>query len=309
VTVVAGCVVLVVGASARGGADPTVGGSAAAPVRLSPASATVPAAGSTPSTAAPVATPAALSATAPASSSSSGARTRLQQLVSRGSAGSTSVAAYDVTTGAQVRAGATSGMTTASVVKLQLLESLLLKHQRAGTELTDDEVRTVTAMIENSDNGAAETTFWDVGGRDALVDLERPLGLSTTTTVPGSDDYWGLTTTSAAQQLVLLRNLVDADSPIDAAGRAFALGLMRHVEADQTWGVPSVAAEGTSPAVKNGWLSVTDDGDLWAVNSIGIVTVDGHTVLVAVMTQHDDSLDDGIDRVETLAAAAVAALR
>jgi hypothetical protein len=44
------------------------------------------------------------------------------------------------------------------------------------------------------------------------------------------------------------------------------------------------------------------------VNSVGVVTVHGHTVLVAVMTQHDDSYSSGIARVETLVAATVAAL-
>jgi hypothetical protein len=294
--------------------DTTPGSAAAVSAPAAPALAESTAA----STAAPVAAPsssarsvdssaASVEPTATASATSSAAQLRLADLVADRSPSSTSVAALDVTTGASVHVGASSGMTTASIVKVQLLESLLLKHQRAGTELSDSEVDTVTAMIEHSDNGAAETTFWDVGGRDAVVDLESALGLSKTKTVPGSDDYWGLTTTSAQQQLVLLNNLVSAQSPLTAANRHFVLGLMRNVEADQTWGVPVAASSGTT-AVKNGWLAVTDDSDLWAVNSIGVLTVHGDTVLVSVMTQHDSSFDGGVDRVQTLAKAAVAAL-
>jgi len=218
------------------------------------------------------------------------------------------VAAVNLDTGAAADVGATSGMTTASVVKLQLLETLLLEHQASGTTLTDAEDDAATAMIEHSDNDAAESVFWYDGGRATIVSHEAALGLSTTLTVPGSDDYWGLTTTSAAQQLVLLHDLVDSGSPLDAKSRAYALGLMREVEADQAWGVSAAADHGTDTALKNGWLGVDDDGGRWAVNSVGVVTVDGDTLLIAVMTQHDDDYASGVSRVETLARAAAAAV-
>jgi hypothetical protein len=232
----------------------------------------------------------------------------LARLVAANPAGSVSVAALDTATGVSTHAGAHSGMTTASVVKVQLLETLLLQHQRAGTKLSDDEADTARAMIENSDNAAAETIFWDVGGRSAVVAAEPQLGISTKVTVPGQDDYWGLTTTSATDQLTLLTNLVSGSSPLDAASRAYALELMGDVEDDQRWGVPAAADAGTSFAVKNGWLAVDDDGDLWAVNSLGVITADGDRVLVSVLTQHDESEQDGIELVQSLAKAAVAAV-
>ena len=37
------------------------------------------------------------------------------------------------------------------------------------------------------------------------------------------------------------------------------------------------------------------------MNSVGVVTVHGHQVLLAVLTQHGDSFEDGIDRVEQIA--------
>jgi hypothetical protein len=70
----------------------------------------------------------------------------------------------------------------------------------------------------------------------------------------------------------LLQNLVAASSPLSAGSRAFARwGLLRHVEADQRWGVPVVADPGSTVAVKNGCLAVDDDESLgsWAVNSAG----------------------------------------
>ncbi len=43
-------------------------------------------------------------------------------------------------------------MVTASVVKLDTLETLLLQHQNAGTALSDNEQDLATDMIEHSDN-------------------------------------------------------------------------------------------------------------------------------------------------------------
>jgi hypothetical protein len=225
-----------------------------------------------------------------------------------------SVAASDVATGASVCGGAQRDMRAASLAKLQLLESLLVQRQRSGTQLSDAEIDMLTAMIEHSDNEAADDTFSDIGGRDAVLDLEPVLGLSPTKTVPGSGYYWGLTRTSAVQQLHLLHNLVAASSPLSAGSRAFALGLLRHVETDQRWGVPVVADPGSTVAVKNGWLAVDDDDydeslGSWAVNSAGVVTVRGHQLLIVVMSQHNADFESGIDLVERLSRAVAAAVR
>ncbi len=97
-------------------------------------------------------------------------------------------------------------------------------------------------------------------------------------------------------------------SPLDAASQAFALGLMDDVEADQRWGVGVVADAGTTFANKNGWLAVDNDNDLWLTNSDGIVTVDGQQVLMSVLTQHNQSENDGIALVESIAQAVAPAL-
>jgi beta-lactamase class A len=176
--------------------------------------------------------------------------------------GSVSVAATNLDTGQTYSFGATGGMVTASIVKLDLLEVQLLQHQRAGATLDADEDADAVAMIEHSDNSAAESVFEDIGGRDALDAANPDLGVSTTSTVPGQSDYWGLTTTSAQDQVVLLRNLAAAgSSPLSAAARSYALKLLRNVESDQAWGAPAAADPDTRVAVKNGWLGVDDDGE------------------------------------------------
>jgi hypothetical protein len=232
----------------------------------------------------------------------------LRRMVRRHTPGSVSAAAYDVDSGRQVRAGATNGMLTASLVKVEFLETLLLRHQRSHTPLSADERADATAMIENSDNGAADAIYWDDDADVGLLAAERALGLSPDRTKPRGDDFWGLSTTSAPEQIMLLKNLVQPSSPLTPAHRRFALHLMENVEADQCWGVPVVADEGSTYAVKNGWLAIDDDGDRWAVSSDGVVQVDGHQVLISVMTEHDESMEDGVQLVQRLARAAAAAV-
>jgi hypothetical protein len=221
-----------------------------------------------------------------------------------------SIAAYDPTSGVSYSYGGATDFDTASIVKVDILATLLLQHQDAGTALTDSETSLATSMIENSDNDSA-TSLWDDIGDDAgLTAANARLGL--TATVAGTDGYWGLTTTTAADQITLLRDLTDSNSVLSSASQAMILGLMSDVESDQSWGVSAAADSGSTPALKNGWLATTADGGLWVVNSIGEVTVDGRPMLLAVLTHHQSSEDTGIDLAQQVASAvapALAALR
>jgi beta-lactamase class A len=291
--VVCACVVIVMLALARqnaAGAGGSTEGGAGAVASASPTqSATTP--------------PPAASPAAPQTSGSDAgdvADSESTRIVGSLPTGSVSVQATNLDTGHSYSFGATGGMVTASIVKLDLLEVLLLQHERAGTTLDADEDADAVAMIEHSDNSAAESVFEEIGGRDALDTANPDLGVSTASTVPGQSDYWGLTTTSAHDQVVLLSNLTGAGSPLSEADRTFALELLRDVEGDQQWGAPAAADPGTTFAVKNGWLDVDDDGGLWAVNSDALITVNGDLIAVSVLTQHNDE-QSGITLVESLA--------
>ena len=233
------------------------------------------------------------------------ATTQLTALTAGQPSGAVSVAVTNLTTGAAFTWGATSGMVTASVIKLDTLETMLLQHQQSGEDLSNWEDSEATDMIEHSDNDAADDLWGDIGSDEAVTAANKTFGL--TSTVAGTDDLWGLTTTSAADQVILLKQLVGT-SALNAASQAYALGLMRAVEDDQAWGVSAVADANTPTALKNGWLNISDDDDLWAVNSVGIVTVKGQTLALAVMTQHQPDEETGISLVEQLAAATVTAV-
>ncbi|MFD8302482.1 serine hydrolase [Streptomyces sp. NPDC059690] len=211
-----------------------------------------------------------------------------------------SVAVLDLDSGDSATYG-DGAFDTASIVKVDILAALLLRAQDEDRRLTAAEKSYATRMIENSDNASA-SALWDVIGRaDGLDAANKRFGL--TGTEGGDGALWGLTQTTAADQLTLLRQVFGDDSRLTAASRSYLRGLMGRIEADQHWGV-SAAADGTRWALKNGWLARSTTG-LWDINSIGRVTAGGHAFLVAVLSNGNSTQAKGISLVEAAAKAAV----
>jgi Beta-lactamase enzyme family len=215
--------------------------------------------------------------------------------------GHVSVGVIDASTGARALYDARRSFHTASIVKADILATLLLRDQQAGTGLTDQQAGLVVPMIEESDDQAA-TDLWQMVGGTEIATANARLGLSHT--VAGPPGYWGLTRTTVADQLRLLSDLTSATSPLTAASRDYEIGLMEDVTPSQQWGVSAAASPGSVFAVKDGWLP---DPDLWVINSIGIVTRDGQRLLIAVLSNDQSSEAAGIaaDSAAALAAARV----
>ncbi len=190
---------------------------------------------------------------------------------------------------------------TASIVKVQILGTLLAHAQSANRALTANEQSLATSMIEQSDNDAATALWNEVGGAPAVQAFDQQVGLTATT--PNS--AWGLTTTTAADQITLLQHLVQSNGVLNDASRAYELGLMEHVTPSQAWGVSGGVAPGTTIALKNGWLAI---GNGWTVNSVGWISGYGRNYLIAVTTQADPSMGYGIDSISMVASAAWNAL-
>lgn len=206
-----------------------------------------------------------------------------------------SVAVLDTESGA----GASYGdgtYDTASIVKVDILAALLLLAQDEDRELSGAEQAYAEAMIRRSDNTSATELLKVVGGEDGLDAANERLGLTGTQAVHA----WGLTQTTAADQVRLLRAVTGADSALSADSRAYLTGLMGQVEADQRWGV---SAAGTGAVLKNGWMPRTTTG-LWDINSIGSVESGGHTLLLAVLSRGHATKEAGIALVESVAEAA-----
>ncbi|WP_320778708.1 serine hydrolase [Streptomyces sp. CRN 30] len=213
-----------------------------------------------------------------------------------------SVAVLD-TDGGESASYGDAAFDTASIVKVDVLATLLLQSQDAGRSLTAQERTYATAMIEQSDN-AATTALWKAIGRaDGLDTANARFGL--TRTEGGDGELWGLTRTTAADQLTLLRQVFPTDgtdtSELSEDSRTYLVGLMERIADGQDWGV---SAAGSSAALKNGWLPRSTTG-LWVINSIGRVTADGRTYLVAVVSRGNAAKADGVSLVEAAARAAV----
>ncbi|TDC27549.1 hypothetical protein E1265_01240 [Streptomyces sp. 8K308] len=192
---------------------------------------------------------------------------------------------------------------TASIVKVDILAALLLMAQDEGRELTAAERAQAAVMIQHSDNEAADELWRAIGGRRGLDAANARLGL--TETEGGTQGHWGLTQTTSADQLALLRAVYGANSPLTAESRGYLRELMGAVAPEQRWGI-SAAADGGFE-LKNGWLPRSRT-ELWDVNSIGRVTVDGRSYLVAVVSDGHAGFEDGVRLVEDAAQAAVAAV-
>ncbi|MET7685970.1 serine hydrolase [Streptomyces sp. NPDC005423] len=209
--------------------------------------------------------------------------------------------------------GRDSAYDTASIVKVDILATLLLQAQDAGRRLTAEERGLAEPMIERSDNAAADALWRQIGRASGLTAANKRLGLASTTGGPGGK--WGLTRTTASDQIRLLRAVFDGDtaarpgstakSALNQESRTYVRTLMSQVVPEQTWGISTVGGSGTPRALKNGWLQRTTSG-LWDVNSVGQVTVKGHRCLVAVLSNGSASMRDGITLVERTAREAVA---
>ncbi|GAA1388523.1 FG-GAP-like repeat-containing protein [Luteococcus peritonei] len=151
---------------------------------------------------------------------------------------------------------------TASIVKVQVMATVMYQAQQQGRGLTAWEKSKIVPMIRNSDN-AATSALWDHVGRGPAVKrvLDR-MGLRSTT--PGPGGYWGLTVTSAPDNVVLVDHFSRSNPVLNATNRAYGLSEMRKVSSAQDWGV--TAGPGDDIAMKNGWLPRTDG---WHVNSVG----------------------------------------
>jgi hypothetical protein len=150
-------------------------------------------------------------------------------------------------------------------------------------------------MIEVSDNNAATALFNYVGGAPAVENWDRSVGLTGTTVVSN----WGVSTTTATDQLRLLETYATPNPTLDAASREYGLSLLSQVEPSQIFGVNFGIGPGTLQAVKTGRLP-----SVGVYNAFGWVKGDGRDYLIATLTQSvpSEALADAAMNAVSLAA-------
>jgi len=226
-----------------------------------------------------------------------------------GRTGTVLAAVYDVGTGLTWHLGQGEPQAEASVVKLDVLETLLAEQGRGdGTELAASDRSLAEQMIEDSDNAAATSLWYEVGGAASIRSFNAKAGLTDTTpsscvACPGfSWPGWGLTTTTPNDQIALLKQLVTPSSVLTGAERGYALSLMEDVTPTQRWGVSGGVPPQVTVALKNGWLPLQGTDSDWQINSVGWVSGGGRNYLMAVLTTGNPTEQYGIDTIDQLAA-------
>ena len=220
-------------------------------------------------------------------------------------AGTILAAVYDVKTGQTWRLGQDRPQAEASVVKLDVLETLLAQRSSGLPAASRSLAR---QMIEDSDNDAATSLWYAAGGAAGISAYNAAAGLTGTTpsscvrcsgfTWPG----WGLSTTVPADQITLLKALIGPGPLLTSAERAYALSLLENVIPAQRWGVCGGVPAGVTIAIKNGWLPLNDAATDWQVNSVGWISGDGRDYLMAVLTTGNPTEQYGIDTIDQLSA-------
>jgi beta-lactamase class A len=233
-----------------------------------------------------------------------------------GRAGTVLAAVYDLGTGQTWNLGHGGPQAEASVVKLDILETLLAERgQGSSIGLSAGDRSLAEQMIEDSDNNAATSLWYAAGGPAKIGSFNARAGL--THTVPSSCvacpgfawPGWGLTTTTPDDQIALLKQLVTPGSLLSRADRDYALSLMENVTPSQRWGVSGGVPASVTVALKNGWLPLPGSARDWQVNSVGWIRGGGRSYLMAVLSTGNPSEQYGIDTIDRLAAMAWRGMR
>lgn len=210
-------------------------------------------------------------------------------------AGSISVAVYDRTRGVSCYLNSHKHYDSASTVKATILAALLRKRGGPGG-LSSYEKSQARLMITQSDNSAA-SYLWGRVGPSSFQHFLNLVGMSQTS--PGPGGYWGLTQITASDELKLLETLTAGNSVLSNASRAYELSLMNQVISSQRWGTPAGTPSGVTWHVKNGWLPRSTHQ--WRVHSIGSFNGHGRDYMMAILTQDDATMIDGVNSIERVA--------
>ena len=210
--------------------------------------------------------------------------------------GTVAVGLYDRSTKTTCTLRASTAYDSASVVKVTVLATLLWDAKKHNRYLTSTETTLATAMITQSDN-AATSTLWKQLGMTKIKGFLAAAGM--TQTVPGTNNYWGLTQITVTDEQKLLKLITAANSVLSDSSRAYIQKLMGQVISSQRWGTPYGAPSTVSVHVKNGWLQRSTHG--WRVHSVGTFKGGGHDYMITVLTHGNSTMSYGISTIQGVA--------
>jgi len=123
----------------------------------------------------------------------------------------------------------------------------------------------------------------------------QKLGMVDTTV--GANGWWGLTSTTAADQVRALKSIMYGSATLSKSSRSYLRGLMRTVVSTQDWGVSGGVPASATVELKNGWVwTGTSEGV--RINSVGHIAGSGRDYVIAIMSRNNPSMPYGVDTVE-----------
>jgi beta-lactamase class A len=219
--------------------------------------------------------------------------------------GNIEAAVQNLTTDVTTDFGPESPQDEASVVKVNILATML-SAVSTTLSLSAQDRTLAQEMIEASDNDAA-TLLWNaVGGSLGISAFDKRVGLTATTPSPCVEcanfpwPGWGLTTTTPLDEIKLLRAVFVDDTYMSAEDRMYQLRLMRSVIPSERWGISYGVPNSVSVALKNGWLPLNNSDTDWQINSVGWVRGDGQDYLVAIFSTGNPNEEYGIQTLDTI---------
>ena len=205
---------------------------------------------------------------------------------------------YDTRTGCTFSMNPGARLRTASVFKVMVMAGTLLEAQEDGRSLTSWERSQLSPMIAESANGPVRTLWRQFGGSPWFNRQAQLFGMTSTRPVgDNTSESWGRTTTSAEDQVDLLRQVLLGEwGPLRPEYQAEAWDLMTSVVPSQTWGVTAGVPSGWTVAQKNGFAG-------HIANSVGFVRAPGSDegYVVAVLSNGWSSWQLGVPAVEEIA--------
>jgi hypothetical protein len=214
-----------------------------------------------------------------------------------GRSGVVTAAVYDLNTSQTYEFHVGIKEAEASIVKVDIMATLF--SQLGGAPVPAQTQGQLIPMIEQSDNNAATSLWNSVGGSPAVEAFDHRINM-VSTTPSACASCWGLTMTTAQDQIDLLGQFVLPSPVVTPDKRQYGLSLMEQVTPSQAWGVSGGVPPGVTVALKNGWLPLSGNGD-WQVNSIGWIHGDNRNYLLAVLTTGNPSEQYGINTIEGIA--------
>jgi hypothetical protein len=213
-----------------------------------------------------------------------------------GRVGSYAVAVHDRRSGVVVSHGS-SPREMLSTVKVLIAVAVLREVEQQARWLTAEEDDLVAAMIQRSDNDATEVLTARLGQDSVEEELEE-LRMHETTYRPDGA-WWGWSTTTPEDLLLLVDHLVDGTTGLTEKSEEYLLTLMEGVTWAQRWGVATPPLPSTlTVRTKNGWGPMADG---YRTNSLGHVVGEGRDHSMAVLGRSPLGFSYGTTTVSRLA--------